>query len=150
MASMVKNRVFVDSSVFISAVLSSHGGSFYLLTSLKEKFVFQTNEYVLAEIARVLNTKFSTNRELENRMFLLLGIARVNVLLNPPLQKVLSLKKILNVEDTPILASALAHSDYLLTLDNDFFSQLVLEFAQKRNLNIVKPQHLIQQDRQSY
>ncbi len=131
-------------------MLSSRGGSFYLLMGLKERFIFQTNEYVLAEIDRVLNMKFSTNRELKNNLFLLLGIARVNVLLNPPLQRILSLKKILNVEDTPILASALAHSDYLLTLDNDFFSQLVLEFAQKRNLNIVKPQHLIQQDRQSY
>ena len=141
---MVKNRVFVDSSVFISAVLSSHGGSFYLLTSLKEKFVFQTNEYVLAEIARVLNTKFSTNRELENRMFLLLGIARVNVLFNPPLQKVLSLKKILNVEDTPILASALAHSDYLLTLDNEFFNSRVSNYARKKKLTILKPKEFIQ------
>lgn len=52
---MLKNRVFVDSSILITALLSSRGGSFYILTQLKNKFHFQINNYVLDEIFLVLN-----------------------------------------------------------------------------------------------
>lgn len=42
---MQKTKVFVDSSVFIAAALSSRGGSFYILSGLQEQFEFITNQY---------------------------------------------------------------------------------------------------------
>jgi predicted nucleic acid-binding protein len=50
---MPKNRVFLDSSILITALLSSRGGSFYILTQLKDKLHFQINNYVLEEIFEV-------------------------------------------------------------------------------------------------
>ncbi len=50
--------MFLDTSVLVTAVLSSAGGSFYILNSLKDRFEFFINEYVLEEAIRVLDDKF--------------------------------------------------------------------------------------------
>lgn len=47
---MLKNKVFLDNSILITALLSSREASFYILTNLRNKFNFQINEYVLNEI----------------------------------------------------------------------------------------------------
>ena len=47
---MDKPSAFVDSSVFIAAILSSSGGSFYILNNFADKVIFKTNNYVLDEI----------------------------------------------------------------------------------------------------
>lgn len=138
-----EGRVFVDSSVFIAAILSPHGGSFYILTNLKDTYSFQTNEYVLEEVARVLDIKFTEHKNLKNLFFLLLGTAEVEILSTPKSKDLVQLKKILNKEDTPILASAIANSDFLLTLDNDFFAKPCIDFSYKHGLVIVKPRDLL-------
>ena len=45
---MAKPAVFLDSSMIIASLLSTTGGSFYIINTLKDNFDFQTNEYGLA------------------------------------------------------------------------------------------------------
>ena len=79
---MSKNKVFLDTSILITALLSSRGGSFYILTQLRDRFYFQINNYVLEEIMEVLAKKFLSREELKSNLFLLLGLAKVGVLSN--------------------------------------------------------------------
>lgn len=141
---MERSSVFLDSSVLIAAVLSSSGGSFYILTKLHSKFKLQINEFVLEEIMRVLGEKFPTKKELKSRLFLLIGSAQVKVLSNPAKQEVIRLTKYIEKEDAPILASALQYSSFLITLDNDFLAHTVLEIAKLKGLVIMKPKDFIE------
>ncbi|MEK7062525.1 MAG: hypothetical protein AAB946_00655, partial [Patescibacteria group bacterium] len=59
----------MDSSVIISSLLSTQGGSFYVVNTLNKDFVLQTSRYALKEIDRAVQTKF------ENQPQLLLGLA---------------------------------------------------------------------------
>ncbi|MEK9153198.1 MAG: hypothetical protein AAB723_01195 [Patescibacteria group bacterium] len=67
---MVKSRVFVDTSVLITALLSSKGGSFFILHQFKDEVVFQINQYVIDEALRILEEKFSNRPELKNNFFI--------------------------------------------------------------------------------
>jgi predicted nucleic acid-binding protein len=104
---MVKNKVFLDSSVIISALLSFRGGSFYVINQFKDKFEFQINHYVFEEILEVLREKFSKKEELKNKFFVFLETLPIKILPNPSKKEVKFLEKIINKTDTPILASAL-------------------------------------------
>lgn len=137
-----KPRVFLDSSVLITALLSSRGGSFYLLNYHKSSIAFQTSEYVLMEVNRVILEKFP-HRELRARLFLLLGIAGVAVLPNPHQREVKKLAELISLSDAPILASAAKSSDCLLTLDNEFFQARIRRFAARRGVEILKPREFI-------
>lgn len=138
-----ENKVFLDSSVLIAALLSSSGGSFYILNEFRGKFEFQINEYVFEETTRVLDEKFRCRGDLKSRLFLLLGWAGVKILPQPPKNKIRTLKAILPKEDAPILASALENSSYLLTLDSDFLNPIVAEFSKDQGLVILKPKEFI-------
>ena len=141
---MDKPSAFVDSSVFIAALLSSSGGSFYILNNLADKVNFKTNNYVLGEIDDVLDRKFAGQDNLYSTLFLLLSVAKVTVLPSPPKHLLAKLTKIISEKDTPILANALKNSDILLTLDNEFFGEKITELANKRSLKIFKPKDLIE------
>ena len=145
-----KSRVFLDSSVLIAATLSLQGGSFYILTQLARACEFKINDYVLQETTRVLATKFRSQPTVKTNFFLLIGVAAVLVLPNPPPKQVRVLTEILNPADAPILASALLSSSYLITLDNDFLTQDVVAFAQKRSLTILKPSEFIALQRKGW
>lgn len=144
---MAKPKVFLDSSVLIAAVLSSSGGSFYILTHFRDKCEFQINEYVLEEILRVLNQKFRKRPDLKTKLFLILGLARVEILPNPSRKEVRALGKVISKEDVPILASAIQNSSYLITLDNEFLGKEVHAFAVSKGLSILKPRDFIQKFR---
>lgn len=144
---MAKPKVFLDSSVLIAAVLSTRGGSFYILTHFRDKCEFQISEYVLEETIKVLNQKFKDREDLKGKLFLLLGWARVKVLSNPSHRKLKTIEKLMNIEDAPILASALGANSYLLTLDNDFLDEKLLSFARSKRLIILKPREFIQKFR---
>ncbi len=145
---MVKPVVFLDTSIFIAALLSAKGGSFYILNNLGEKVDLQTNEYVLKEIEDVLQNKFSHKSDMRTQLFLLLGTADVNILPNRPKPEITEAKKYISEKDAPILAAALANSDYLLTLDNEFFGEKIVEMAESKGLRILKPKGLIELLRQ--
>jgi len=140
---MAGNRVFLDSSILITAILSSQGGSFYILTQLKDKFYFQINNYVLEEVFEVLDKKFYSQKELKNYLFLLLGLAKVEILPNSSQSSLKRLFKVINREDAPILASAFLNSNYLLTLDKDFLNEKVRDLARKNNVLIFTPKEFI-------
>ena len=141
---MHKPKVFLDSSVIITALLSSKGGSFYILNQLKDFFIFQTNEYALAEIQEIFRTKFIKYPNLRNYLFLLLGTVHVVILPNPSKIEITRVQKYISANDSPILAGATISSDYLLTLDNEFFNKHVMDFATQKNLIILKPKEFIQ------
>ena len=140
---MAGNRVFLDSSILITAILSSQGGSFYILTQLKDKFYFQINNYVLEEVFEVLDKKFYSQKELKNYLFLLLGLAKVEILPNSSQSSLKRLFKVINREDAPILASVFLNSNYLLTLDKDFLNEKVRDLARKNNVLIFTPKEFI-------
>ena len=141
---MKRNKIFLDTSILITALLSSRGGSFYILTNLKDVCDFQINQYVFQETLRVLEGKFISQENLRNKLFLLLGLAAIKILSNPSKSELKSIKKIISRKDTPILVSALENSDYLLTLDKEFFSKKILEVAKSKNLLIKTPREFIQ------
>ncbi|MFH1462361.1 MAG: hypothetical protein ABIG08_01510 [bacterium] len=140
---MVKNKVFLDTSILITALLSARGGSFYILTRLRDKYRFQINNYVLEETLMVLNKKFSHKSELKNYLFLLLGFAKIEILSNPSKSLLKRIPGIINKEDLPILISALQGSNYLLTLDKDFLNEKVRSFAKQSNLLIFTPKEFL-------
>ena len=142
-----KPKVFLDASVLIAAVLSSSGGSFYILNKFKADFEFQTNAYVFEEVESVLAKKFPGREDFRNKLFLLLGLTPVRILPDPPRESVTRLTALINPEDAPILASALAHSSYLLTLDKDFFSEFVTTLSNTKGLLILKPKEFIEKHR---
>lgn len=144
---MTKNKVFLDSSIIISALLSSRGGSFFILYYFKDIFEFQINEYVFDEVIDVLNKKFSKRPDLKNKLFTLVGLTPIRIFPDPLKNETKILEKFLSKEDTPILTSALKHSSYLLTLDDDFLTDSVLKFATSKNLFILKPKEFIQKFR---
>ena len=131
----------------MTAVLSSRGGSFYILNKFREDFEFQTNAYTFEEAVSVLERKSPGRNDLRNNLFLLFGLTPIRMLPDPPGEMVLSLAPLINPEDAPILASALAHSSYLLTLDKDFFSEPATTFSQRKGLQILKPKEFIEKHR---
>ena len=143
---MAKPAAFVDSSVVITALLSSSGGSFAALSQYHQFFTFQINEYVLVETQEILRTKFADKPDLISDLFILLGVAHIIVLHDPPKRDVLIAAKAISKNDAPILASALKASDYLLTLDNEFFGEPVSVLAGKK-ITILKPGELLNQFR---
>ena len=136
---MHKPPVFLDSSVIIAALLSSRGGSYYALTQLHERFAFHINEYVLAEVQQIIQTKFQDQPQLASNLFLLLGLAGVLVSTDPSKREVLSAARLISKNDAPILASAIVNSDYLLTLDNEFLKPHITKEAKEKGLSILKP-----------
>jgi len=141
---MNKPRTFLDSSVIIAALLSLQGGSSYLLREHHDDFTFQINEYVLAEIQEVLESKLSSQVPQSVDLFLLLGVAEVQTISNPSKQELRSVIRLISRKDAPVLVSAMNESDYLLTLDNEFFKPDVIHAAKERELVILKPRDLIQ------
>ena len=144
---MAKPKVFVDSSCIIASLLSSKGGSFYILNTLTDEFEFQTNDYGLREIQEVFKSKFFHHPGLQTKLFLLLGSARVNILPNPSRRDKTRFSKYISANDAPILASAIKYCDYLLTLDNEFFSKGIIKLAESKGLTILKPKEFIQEQR---
>lgn len=138
---MANKRVFVDSSVLISALLSEKGGSFYILTQLYDKVDLMVNRYTIDEVLDVLLRKQIL---LRTRFLEILASSSVIVLDNPTKVEVEKLSGIIEKEDAPILASALFACDFLVTLDNDFLDQQVTEHVNLYNLSIVKPKELIE------
>jgi predicted nucleic acid-binding protein len=143
---MAKPTAFVDSSVIIAALLSSEGGSFHILTQCQDWFAFQVNEYVLAETQDVALSS-GIGRASSPELFLLLGIAGISVLPNPSKRDVMRATKAVPRNDAPILASALRSSNYLLTLDNGFFTEPVPARAHDKSLVIAKPGDLLEKIR---
>lgn len=145
---MAKSAVFLDSSVIIASLLSTTGGGFYIINTLKGDFDFQTNEYGLKEIQRILKSKFADQPSMQSQLFLILGTSKITILPNPTKREERLTAKYISKIDAPILAGALKHSDYLITLDNEFLKPEILGWAEKKSLTILKPKEFIEKFRQ--
>jgi len=144
---MGRNKIFLDTSILVTAALSSRGGSFYILTQMKEKYQFQINKYVLDELHDLIEGKFLSDTDFQSRLFFLLGVANVEILENPSRATFKKLLKFINTDDVPILSSALQHSNYLLTLDKAFLQPKVKDFAKTRGLLIYNPREFLKSPR---
>lgn len=140
---MHRRVVFVDSSVIITALLSSRGASFYILNNCYYRLRLCINEYVLSEIKEICSTKFKKNKGLISQLFLLIGLAQIEILPNPPRLSVQKLFGSISRNDAPILVSALENCDYLLTLDKEFLNDKVTMVARKKRLIILTPKEFL-------
>lgn len=146
---MRNNRVFVDSSVVISALLSPTGGSFCVLRDFHDDFLFQVNEYSIRETKRVFlrfPNKFK-DEQLLSKLFLLIGLSGVRILPDPDQDIIVRMEKYVPKNDATILASAMICSDYLLTLDNGFLEDSVVKLASRHKVEILKPKDFIEKFR---
>jgi len=134
----------LDTSILITALLSSRGGSFYILSQLKDKYRFLINNYVLEETLEVIEEKLPQKEEIKSHLFSLLGFSKIRILSNPSRSSLKKVSKIINKDDAPVLISAVENANFLLTLDKkDFLNPKVLKFAQKYNLSILTPKEFI-------
>lgn len=140
---MASGNIFLDTSVIIAALLSPTGGSSYLFETHRDTYTFLINEHVLKETVRILENKLGNVLTSED-FFRLAKLIRLKVILNPPPYDLKVLVGVIEKDDRPILASALAHANYLLTLDNHFFDEKVVRFAATCELRILKPKEFIE------
>ncbi len=100
----------------------------------------------MAELEELLQGKFRGHSNLQNKLFLLLGIAEMEVLSYPSKKEVVKTAKIISKKDAPILVSALVSAKFLVTLDNEFMAKKVSEYALKHGLKVLKPGNLIKRN----
>lgn len=140
---MANDKIFVDTSVIIAALLSPTGGSSHIFETYRDTCDFLINEHILKEVLRIIEGKLSNDLTAED-LFRLAKTIRLKVKLNPPAETLRPLNGVIEKEDQPILASALEQADYLLTLDNHFFSEEVFRYVSPRGLHILKPRDFIE------
>ena len=140
------NTVFLDSSVLIAALLSAKGGSFYILDSYKDKFSFVTDEYVFGEVQEVIEKKLK-RPDLRSSFLLTVGSVPVRIFPDARGAHFQTAKRTVNLKDAPILASALEHANYLLTLDHDFLNQKTKSCAESAGVSIYTPGEFIERVR---
>ena len=84
-------------------------------------------------------------QNVSSALFLLLGLAGVSTEQNPRRREVHRAERLISANDAPILASALAGSDYLVTLDNEFFNPNVVAAAKGTNDSQARRPHSVAQ-----
>lgn len=138
-----KPGLFLDSSVFIAALLSPWGGSFRICQESHEnRLRLYINKYVLAEANAVLGRKYPNRlRYLPD----LLLFAKITVKTNPDESLLERYLNLIHPEDAPILAGAVkARTDFLVTLDRkDFMAEKLRKTSLP--LIIVTPQTFFQE-----
>lgn len=135
-------HVFLDSSVIVSALISSKGASAELIR-LAERGKIQgvTSSYATEEIHHVLTRKAPQLIPSFNNLF---DLDIIHIVSSPSLKDVHRAKRMItDPNDAPILASAMQHHvNYLVTLDrNDFI--LDPSVTEKSRLSIVTPGQLL-------
>jgi len=116
-----KSKIFFDSSVLISASISSTGESRYLLIlSKQDKIKALTSEYAISESKRTLLKKLPEVLPIFSRI---IQEANLKILPLPKKDFVKKCEKIIKDKgDAPILASAIkAKVDFLATLNRKHF-----------------------------
>jgi predicted nucleic acid-binding protein len=137
-----KKTVFVDSSVFFTAVNSPTGGSAKVFSLSPQTFDLIVSPVVLTEVERNVRKKLP-EQSLE-RLFLL--VDKVKIVKQKPDESLIKKAKRAIVEkDAVILAEAKqAKSDYLITLDKKhFFTEKAKNFV--KPCQIVTPKMLLEE-----
>lgn len=130
-------KVFVDSSVFFTAVNSPTGGSAKIFSLAGKKFNLFTSEVVLAEVER--NVRKKLPRQSLERFFLL--VEKIKIIKQKPKKPLIAqAEKAIVKKDAVILAQAKqAKAKVLLTLDRKhFFTEKVGKFIKPCKLKTPK------------
>lgn len=121
MAKNKKHSIFLDSNVFIAAALSRTGGSFRIINeSRQENITLYANDFVIAEVARIMRKKFP---EKIDSAYRLISSAQLVIEKNPSAKEVQKISELIDdIKDAPILAGALKRNvECLITLDKKHF-----------------------------
>ncbi|HHT9124512.1 MAG TPA: PIN domain-containing protein [Candidatus Brocadiia bacterium] len=132
-------KVFLDSNVILSGLLSDKGAPRVLLDILSLGLPFlsgATGEYNMMEIERNLNTKLPKALPVFKTYF---PTIRLKLLPLPNRKSVDTIAQWINAKDAPVLASALSwHADYLITGNiKDFDTQMLRKAG--LSIKIVSP-----------
>jgi predicted nucleic acid-binding protein len=133
-------NLFLDSSVLVAASGSATGASRQLFDrSLNNGWVLVAIPYVAEEVQRNLR-KFPPKAALEWSKLRILLVIKKDVLTipNPVVFK--------SAKDRPVLLSALAHADVLLTLDRADFSGVL--GSQFYGMDIMMPGDFLRRERE--
>lgn len=137
-------KVFIDSSIIIAAILSPSGGSLRLIReSLFKNYILLISDYILEECIRILKTKFPEKTYI---LPMVLENFRFKITKDPSEKEVEKLISIIDFKDAPILAAAIKYkTDYLITLDKKhFLNKKVLEFAGNKKISILTPKEFLE------
>lgn len=114
-----KFKLFFDSSALISGLNSPAGGAGIILSAfLAGEFFIYISDQILEEVQRNIQAKFPLLKE----RFLNFLLSQPKIVKKPSLKEIRKAYKIINSEDTPILAAAIkSKSDFLITWDKKHF-----------------------------
>ena len=111
-------KVFLDTSALLSGLNSPFGASGFMISLFKlKKIIIVISPEVISEAERIIKDKFPLLKI--SFLDFLASQPRITQKLSP--KEIKSAYKIINSEDTPILAGAIkAKVDFLVTLDKRF------------------------------
>lgn len=132
-------KLFLDTSVLLSASNSASGASWAVFAlAERNRWLLQASPWVIAEVTRNL-TKFPVAATdgwlgLRERLFIVDDVVSLDRALVFPVSK-----------DRPVLVTALAFSDVLLTLDREDFMGVLGKSCY--GLDILTPSDFLKQER---
>lgn len=129
-------RVFVDSNILISALLSSKSVASQLLTLVLSDHHLVLCDYGLAEVAQVIRRKFPTAVP---KWEIFLASLDCEIVHTPVDLDIVAGPDIRDVKDRPVLVSALiAQPDAFVSGDADFHTPEIAEY-----LNVYTPRQFL-------
>lgn len=133
-------RLFLDSNVFIAALVSNHGASYTVMVmAAAGLFVIVTSRYVLAEVERNMRQKFPSLFPAYLGFMERLSYEEGE----PRLEEIEKWETIIERKDAPVLAAAVkAQPQRLITLDERHFTSGV---AERSGLYICTPGEFIRE-----
>jgi putative PIN family toxin of toxin-antitoxin system len=136
--------VFVDTCVWIAAVLSPKGGSCAVVQALKKNddMVMISSPEVIEEAVRNFSKKYPKYQKEFLRYF-----HEVHpIMVQPKRAMIIRAAQLVHPDDAPILAAALtAQADYLLTLDKKHFITQATSIQTQTGMYIETPGDFLQQ-----
>jgi uncharacterized protein len=144
MARKPKLRVFLDTNVIVSGLLSPGGAPAQILDSFVDGMLTVViSRQVLEELAHTTKIKFPS---LLPALMAFLENTKLEIIHDPGYEEVKRLAHVINLDDAVILVAALnSRPDYFVTGDKHFFSNSISPL--NTGLKIVTPsQFLLEQD----
>lgn len=140
------NRLFLDSSVLISASASNTGASaLTLMLCSYGKIQGIVSDYVIKESSRNIANKL--NEDAYKRFVFYLK--NCGLVICPSFDKLLKAVPIAS-KDQPIVQAAICSGvEYLITLDKkDFFKENIIEYLRQYNIRLMRPGDFISAHRE--
>lgn len=129
--------VFLDTSVWIAAILSDRGASHVIVErARRDEILVASAPDVFEEATRNLKAKYPGRLSAFVNAFELIH----PYLFAPSKKTVLHAATIVHLDDAPILAAAIeAKTEYLITLDRKHFLSQAREIERKTGMRVIAP-----------